>query len=72
MFLVVQYMLIRTQLMLDKSIKAGLDVLSKDIGKPYSELARMFLREMIENEKVRKNTRLTGKQLALRSEKACC
>lgn len=55
--------------MLDKGIKADLESLSQDTGKSYSELARAFLREMIEKEKVKKSTRLTGKQLALKIKK---
>ncbi|PIR42433.1 hypothetical protein CO058_02525 [candidate division WWE3 bacterium CG_4_9_14_0_2_um_filter_35_11] len=62
-------MLIRTQLMLDKGIKADLEGLSHVTGKSYSELVRIFLREMIEKEKVKKNARLTGKQLALKIKK---
>ena len=52
--------------MLDKSIKTDLESLSRDTGKSYSELARGFLKEMIEKEKAKKDTRLTGKQLAIR------
>ena len=55
--------------MLDKGIKADLEVLSKASGKSYSELVRVFLREMIEKEKIKKSARLTGKQLALKVKK---
>ena len=55
--------------MLDKGIKVDLEILSQASGKSYSELARVFLREMIDSEKVKKNSRLTGKQLALKAKK---
>ena len=62
-------MLIRTQLMLDKEIRADLQALAVASGKSSSGLVREFLREMIKNEKMKNKTRLTGKQLARRIEK---